>query len=70
MIGKVNDVKNINFLQKPLFIVEFGLPPVPHEKHSSRVLLRKRDSENMQQIYRRTPKPKCDFSKVGCFPVN
>ena len=30
-------------------------------------------SENMQQIYRRTPMPKCDFNKVtkhGCSPVN
>ena len=25
---------------------------------------RKRCSENMQQIYRRTPMPKCDFSKA------
>ena len=26
--------------------------------------LRKKCSENMQQIYRRTPMPKCDFIKV------
>ena len=26
---------------------------------------RKRCSENMQQIYRRTPIPKCDFNKVA-----
>ena len=44
---------------------------------------RKRCSENMQQIYRRTPMPKCDFNKVallcnfieialrhGCTPAN
>ena len=30
----------------------------------SRVVLRKRCSENMQQIYRRIPTPKCDFNKV------
>ena len=41
----------------------------------------KRCFENMQQIYRRTPMPKCDFNKValqsleitlrhGCSPVN
>ena len=30
------------------------------QKQSSRVVLRKRCSENMQQIYRRTPMPKCD----------
>ena len=37
-------------------------------------VLRKRSSENMQQIYRRTPMPKCDFNKValrhGHSPVN
>ena len=40
-------------------------------------VLRKRCAENMQQIYRRTPMPKCDFYKVaeitlrhGCSPVN
>ena len=26
---------------------------------------RKKCSENMQQIYRRTPMPKCDFNKVA-----
>ena len=29
-----------------------------------RGVLRKRCSENMQQIYRRTPRPKSDFNKV------
>ena len=28
-------------------------------------VLRKRRSENMRQIYRRTPMPKCDFNKVS-----
>ena len=38
--------------------------------------LQKGCSENMQQIYRRTPMPKCDFNKVAkqlrheCSPVN
>ena len=45
----------------------------------SRGVLRKRCSENMQQIYRRTPMPKCDlnsfnFTEItfqhGCSPVN
>ena len=35
------------------------------QKHPSRGLLRKRCSENIQQIYRRTPMPKCDFNKVA-----
>ena len=45
------------------------------------VFQEKRCSENMQQIYRRIPMPKCDFNKVacnfieitlwhGCHPVN
>ena len=39
----------------------------------SRGVLRKTCSENMQQIYGRTPMLKCDFNKValhGCSPVN
>ena len=47
------------------------------QSQSSRGVLRKRCFENMQQIYRRTPMPKCDFNKVaaialrhGCSPVN
>ena len=42
-------------------------------KQPSRGVLKKRCSENMQQIYRKTPMSKCDFKKValhGCFPVN
>ena len=34
------------------------------QKQPSRGVLLKRFSENMQQIYRRTPMPKCDFNKV------
>ena len=47
------------------------------QKQPSRSILKKRCSENMQKTYRRTPKPKYDFSKVaikitlrhGCSPV-
>ena len=35
------------------------------QKQPSRGTLRKRCSENMQQMYRRTPMPKCDFNKVA-----
>ena len=35
------------------------------EKQPSRGVLMKRCSENVQQIYRRTPMPKCDFNKVA-----
>ena len=34
-------------------------------KQLSRGVLRKRCSENVQQIYRRTPMPKCDFNKAA-----
>ena len=34
------------------------------QKQPLRGVPRKRCSENMQQIYRRTPMPKCDFNKV------
>ena len=35
------------------------------QKQPVRVVLRKRCSENMQQIYKRTPMLKCDFNKVA-----
>ena len=39
-----------------------------------RAVLSKRCSENIQQIYKRTPMPKCDFNKIplqqGYSPVN
>ena len=37
---------------------------IVRQKQPSRVVLKRRYSENMQQIYRRTPMPKCDFNKV------
>ena len=35
------------------------------QKHPSKGILRKMCSENMQQIYRRAPIPKCDFNTVA-----
>ena len=35
------------------------------QKQPPRDVLKKRGSENMQQIYRRTSMPKCDFKKVA-----
>ena len=47
------------------------------QKQPARGVPRKRCSENMQQIYRRTPMSKCDFKNFietalwhGCSPVN
>ena len=42
-----------------------GLESFIGQKQPPRGVLRKRCSKNMQQIYRRTPMPKCDFSKVA-----
>ena len=62
-----------------LIVIEQFLvwPPIysaSSEKNPSRGILRKRCSENMQQIYGRTRIAKCDFKKVpfqhGCSPVN
>ena len=36
-----------------------------YQKQSPRGVPRKRCSENMLQIYRTTPMPKCDFNKVA-----
>ena len=36
-----------------------------YHKHPLRGVPRKRCSENMQQIYRRAPMPKCNFNKVA-----
>ena len=52
-----------------------------HQKRPFRAVLRKSCPENIQQIYRRIPMPKCDFNKLfcnfieitlwyGCSPVN
>ena len=37
------------------------------QKPRFRGVLRKRCSENMQQIYRRTYMPKCDFNNIAKF---
>ena len=36
------------------------------QAHLFRGVLSTSCSENMQQIYKRTPMPKCDFNKVAC----
>ena len=39
------------------------------QKQPSRAVLTKACSENMKQIYRRTPMPKCDFNKVTLISI-
>ena len=46
-------------------LVKFGKSCKKSEKLPSRDVPRKRYSENVQQIYRRTPMSKCDFNKVA-----
>ena len=58
--------------------VKHSFYPCNFQKQPPRGVLKKKFSENMQQIYRRTPMLKCDFNKValeialhhGCSPVN
>ena len=48
------------------------------QKQPSRGVIKERCSENNQQIYKKTPMPKCEFNNVseqvtlwhGCSPVN
>ena len=46
-----------------------GFEEINVKKQPPRGVPGKRCSENMQQIYRRTPMPKCDFNKVAKHPV-
>ena len=53
---------------RPQFLIQLitiKLPKKISQKQPSRGVLRKICSKNMQHIYRRTPKPKCDFNKVA-----
>ena len=43
----------------------FSISTYNCQKQPPEGVLGKRCSENMQQIYRRTPMPKCDFNKVS-----
>ena len=61
--------------ERHLFVVLFAIGGISElgefqsfiefQKKPSRGVARKRCSENMQQIYRRTPMPNCDFNKVA-----
>ena len=42
-----------------------GINYKDRQKQPSRYVLRKKCSENMQKVCRRTPMPKCDFNKVA-----
>ena len=65
-----------HFIEKPVWLNFVNLSPLSkivtiRQKQPFRGNFRKRCSENMQQIYRKTPTPKCDFNKVATpFPKN
>ena len=54
---------NWNF--KALFGLLISTISITHKSSRPEVFLKKRCSENMQQIYRSTSKPKCDFNKAA-----
>ena len=60
----LQDFLNVSDHFEVLFFKELNLL----QKQPSRGVLRKRCSENTQQIYRRTTMPKCDFNKVALQP--
>ena len=58
----MHETKNLRMDQ--VTFLEGSLPKIM-QKQPSRDVLRKRCSENMQQIYRRTPMPKCYFNNIA-----
>ena len=52
-----------NFDIEPVCLL--GATDFEQTKRNSRVVLVKRSSDNMQQIYRRTPMQKYDFNKIA-----
>ena len=62
--GSKKSKKIINFWWMGMFVFN------KLKKQPSRGVLKKRCSENMQQSYRRTPMPKCDFNKVAKLQSN
>ena len=55
----------IPFRPPVLFSATLEYAPFDVQKQPSRGVPRNRCSENMQQIYKSTPMPKCDFNKVA-----
>ena len=57
----------LNFIENIAnFVLELNLFAFPlSQKHFISLEASTECSENMQQIYRRTPKPKSDFNKVA-----
>ena len=60
-------VKNIRELKKrrTFDYLEVRRVNTEDQKQPSRGVFKKRCSESMQKMYRRTPMPKCDFNKAA-----
>ena len=72
-LTQINLVLLLTCLVQLISLHRLALPFYQLQKQPSRGVFRKRCSENMQQIYSRTPMPKCDFKialRQGCSPVN
>ena len=57
--------QNLNFEDHIKIVCSKTAKKLNIQKQPHRGVLSKRCSENMQQIYRRTPMPKCNFNKVA-----
>ena len=55
----------MSLIKRDIFKTDVLPKQLKQKKEPSRGVLRKRCSENLQQIYRRTPMPKCDFNKIA-----
>ena len=53
------------YLRSEGILLKQGCCTLKGQKQPSRGALKKTCSENMQQIYRRTPTPKCDFNNFS-----
>ena len=58
--------KLVQYLRKKTTYTRKAISLSVFQKQSPRGVLKKRCSENIQQMYRRTPMPKCNFNKISC----
>ena len=64
-ICKLTSLEYFLLPKRSVLVTVVSAPLKILQKQPFRGVLRKRFSENMYQIYRRTPMPKCDFKKVA-----
>ena len=64
-IGPTSISKGIESFLILTSLEDLNLFILDDQNQSFRGVLKKKGSENMQQVYTRTPMPKCDFNKVA-----